>query len=99
MAANYVQKHRLAETIERGLTEALKGQPENPYEALAAWFQTKAGEPPAPSASSVPALLLCKPGVLAPLDPGFSPVVLGKKHRLRSAALQLLCRYGYSRVL
>ena len=76
MASTYVQKHKLAQTIEKAITEALASQPENPYEALAAWFQSKAGEEPA---GAVPALLLSKPGVTAPLDPGFSPVVLGKK--------------------
>jgi|EP01046_Picozoa_sp_COSAG06_P040960 SAM-dependent methyltransferase len=46
-AAQYVQKHRLAQTIERGLTEALKSQPENPYEALAAWFKDVPAAPAA----------------------------------------------------
>ena len=32
-----------AGTIEKALTEALAAQPENPYEALAAWFESKAG--------------------------------------------------------
>lgn len=36
--AEYVQKHNLAATIEKALTEALASQPENPYDALAAWF-------------------------------------------------------------
>ena len=54
MASTYVQKHKLAQTIEKAITEALASQPENPYEALAAWFQSKAGEEPA---GAVPALL------------------------------------------
>lgn len=32
-----------AGTLEKALTEALATQPENPYEALAAWFESKAG--------------------------------------------------------
>jgi hypothetical protein len=36
-----------AGTIEKALTEALAAQPENPYEALAAWFESKAGAAPA----------------------------------------------------
>lgn len=83
MAAAYVARHRLAQTIEKGLTEALAAQPDNPFEALAAWFETQAGQEPA--GEYVPPLLLCRPGVRAPLDPGFSPVALAKK-QYREAA-------------
>ena len=41
MAAEYVTKHQLARTIETALTEALASQPENPYQALATWFEAK----------------------------------------------------------
>ena len=47
MAEEYVAKHKLAGTIEKALTEALAAQPDNPYEALAAWFESKAGAAPA----------------------------------------------------
>ena len=47
MAEEYVAKHKLAGTVEKALTEALAAQPDNPYEALAAWFESKAGAPPA----------------------------------------------------
>ena len=45
MATEYVAKHKLSGTIEKALAEALAPQPENPYEALAAWFESKAGAP------------------------------------------------------
>jgi len=38
----YVQQHKIAQTIEKGLKEALVSQPQNPYVALATWFKTKA---------------------------------------------------------
>lgn len=38
MAAEYVQKHQLAATIERAITDALASQPSNPYLALADWL-------------------------------------------------------------
>jgi hypothetical protein len=38
MSAEYVSKHKMAQTIEAALTEALATQPDNPYEALSAWF-------------------------------------------------------------
>ena len=44
MAAEYVSKHKLAQTIEKALSEALAKQPDNPYEALAEWFTKKAAE-------------------------------------------------------
>jgi hypothetical protein len=37
-ALAYVEKHKIAATIEAALAEALATQPENPYEALGAWF-------------------------------------------------------------
>ena len=52
MAAEYVSKHKLAQTIEKALSEALAKQPDNPYEALAEWFTKKAadgGAAPAPA--------------------------------------------------
>ena len=49
MAAAYVEKHRLALTIEKAISEALISQPENPYLALADWFAAgKAKTVPAP---------------------------------------------------
>ena len=39
MATEYAQKHKMGATIEAAITEALGKQPENPFEALAAWFQ------------------------------------------------------------
>eukprot|EP01046_Picozoa_sp_COSAG06_P058540 COSAG06_NODE_11796_length_1463_cov_8.478006_2_plen_93_part_00 len=54
MAAQYVQKHKLAQTIERGLGEALKSQPGNPYEALAAWFKDVPAAPASPDAAAEP---------------------------------------------
>ena len=57
----------LAQTIERGLTEALKSQPENPYEALATWFKDV---PAAPASAAVPALLLAiAPAINVPSPP------------------------------
>eukprot|EP01046_Picozoa_sp_COSAG06_P114811 COSAG06_NODE_61655_length_267_cov_0.613095_1_plen_81_part_10 len=41
MAAESVTTHQLARTIETALTEALASQPENPYQALATWFEAK----------------------------------------------------------
>jgi len=38
-AKEYVSTHQLTGTIEKALTEALASQPENPYLALAAWFE------------------------------------------------------------
>ena len=41
-AAEYVARHQLAGTIQKALTEALATkQPDNPYQALSAWFQAK----------------------------------------------------------
>ena len=55
MATEYVQTHKLAGTIEKALTEALASQPENQYEALAAWFAAKASAPaPAPAKAAAP---------------------------------------------
>ena len=51
MATEYVQKHKLGGTIEKALAEALASQPENPYEALAAWFSAQGGAAKAASAA------------------------------------------------
>lgn len=63
--STYIQKHNLAQTIERALAEALKSQPDNPWNALAAWFNDIPAAPASASGSAATAT----PTVVATAEP------------------------------
>jgi predicted NBD/HSP70 family sugar kinase len=84
--AEYVAQS-LTPVLETMVMEVLKVLQDDPIAVMVQYLSAKAAKPPSkdmPTAAMK--LLLARPKVVAPLDPNFAPVILGKKKYLAAAA-------------